>query len=69
MRRASHTDPEVAPAYAPTVNVELLQACREMVSLTTAAWCRADVDRGDLRYHAELHLAQVKRSFPEMESC
>jgi hypothetical protein len=46
-------------------NVELLRACRDMVSLKTAAWCWADVDRGDLRYHAEIHLAQVKRSLLE----
>jgi hypothetical protein len=27
------------------------------------AWCWADVERGDLRHHAETHLASLKRAF------
>ncbi len=61
----AHMDSEVLNTYGRMTNVELLRACREMVSLKTAAWCWDDVDRGDLRYHAEIHLAQVKRSFLE----
>ena len=61
----AHTDSEVPHAYSRMTNVELLRTCRDMVSLKTAAWCWADVDRGDLRYHAEIHLAQVKRSLLE----
>jgi hypothetical protein len=64
----AHTDSDVPLAYNATTNVELLQVCRDMVSLKTAAWCWADVDRGDLRYHAEIHLAHVKRSSPERHS-
>jgi thiamine kinase-like enzyme len=61
----AHTDSEVSEAYSRVTNFELLRVCRDMVSLKTAAWCWADVERGDLRYHAEIHLAQVKRSFHE----
>lgn len=61
----AHTDSEVPQAYSRMTNVELLKVCRDMVSLKTAAWCWADAERGDLRYHAEIHLAQVKRFFNE----
>ena len=61
----AHTAPEVQQAYSRTIHVELMRACRDMVSLKTAAWCWADFERGDLRYHAEIHLAQVKRAFHE----
>jgi len=61
----AHTAPEVSEAYSRTTNSELLRVCRDMVSLKTAVWCWADVERGDLRYHAKIHLANVKRSFAE----
>jgi thiamine kinase-like enzyme len=60
----AHT-PEVEHSYAGAHNAELLRACRDMVSVKTAAWCWMDVDRGDLRYHAEAHLAHVKHVFAE----
>lgn len=59
----AHMAPEVVRTYNRTTNAELLEVCRNMVSVKTAAWCWADADRGDLRYHAEIHLAEVKRLF------
>jgi hypothetical protein len=63
----AHTPLDVEHGCAGTVNAELLRTCREMVNVKTAAWCWADVDRGDLREHAELHLARVKEYFTECE--
>ena len=54
---------EGAVAYYPGVNADLLELCRNVVRLKTAAWCWADVNRGDLRYHAEAHLAYLKKAF------
>lgn len=56
----AHTAPDTEPHYAGIADAQLLQLCRDMVSVKTAAWCWADVNRGDLRYHAEVHLARVK---------
>jgi thiamine kinase-like enzyme len=61
----AHTAPETEHSYVVALNAPLLRSCREMVSVTTAAWCWMDVDRGDLRYHAEAHLAHVKELFAE----
>jgi hypothetical protein len=47
--------------YGESLNSELLWTCRSIVSVMTAALCWADVDRGDLREHAEMHLAHVKQ--------
>ena len=59
----AHTAPDTEAHYAGVVNAQLLRLCRDMVSVKTAAWCWADVNRGDLRYHAEVHLARVKEVF------
>jgi Ser/Thr protein kinase RdoA (MazF antagonist) len=61
----AHTAPDTEPHYAGVANAQLLRLCRDMVSVKTAAWCWADVNRGDLRYHAEVHLARVKEIFAE----
>ena len=58
----AHTDPETASHYG-AANTQLLQICRDMVSAKTAVWCWADVTRGDLRYHAEVHLKRAKEIF------
>jgi hypothetical protein len=63
----AHTAPDAELCYAGAANPTLLRACRDMVSVKTAAWCWADVDRGDLRYHAEVHLARVKEILAEYE--
>jgi Phosphotransferase enzyme family len=59
----AHTSPETAHAYAGDVDRQLLKTCRDLVRVKTAAWCWAGVDRGDLRYHAETHLAYLKEMF------
>ena len=56
----AHTSPDTVNSYAGAVDTQLLQICRDMVRVKTAAWCWAEVDRGDLRYHAETHLAHLK---------
>jgi hypothetical protein len=58
----AHTSPATVMHY-PGVNTESLELCRNVVRLKTAAWCWADVNRGDLRYHAEAHLAYLKKAF------
>jgi hypothetical protein len=59
----AHTSPETVDNYADAVDRQLLQTCRDLVRVKTAAWCWADLDRGDLRYHAETHLAYLKEMF------
>jgi len=59
----AHTSSDTVRNYARRVNAEILDACRGLVSVKTAAWCWADVNRGDLRFHAEMHLAHVKEVF------
>jgi thiamine kinase-like enzyme len=59
----AHTSPDTASSYAGAVDAHLLQTCRDMVRVKTAAWCWADAHRGDLRSHAETHLAHLKEMF------
>lgn len=59
----AHTSPDTVHNYAGAINAQLLQTCRELVRVKTAAWCWADVHRGDLLYHAEMHLAHLKKMF------
>jgi hypothetical protein len=56
----AHVDPEAEQSYGAPVHARLIWVCRSMASVKTAAFCWADVDRGDLREHAELHLAHVR---------
>jgi hypothetical protein len=59
----AHTSPDTAHNYGGVIDSQLLQTCRELVRVKTAAWCWANVDRGDLRHHAEMHLARLKKTF------
>jgi hypothetical protein len=59
----AHTSPDAAAHDAGAVNRQLLETCRDLVRVNTAAWCWADVNRGDLRSHAEMHLACVRERF------
>ena len=59
----AHMAPDGAGCYAGTVDAELLKTCRDLVRVKTSAWCWADVRRGDLRHHAEMHLAYLKKRF------
>jgi len=58
----AHLDSPAAPCFAAAVNAELLRLCQSMVSVKTATLCAADIDRGDMREHAEYHLAQVREN-------
>jgi len=58
----AHTSPETVRNYAGAVDARLLDICRDLVRVKTAAWCWADVHRGDLRDHAEMHLAHLKKN-------
>ncbi len=59
----AHTSPQTAAGYAGAVDPELLETCRNLVRLKTAVWCWSNVERGDLRFHAEAHLAYLKKTF------
>lgn len=61
----AHLEPEVERDYGEPRNDRLAFACRGMASVKTAVWCWADIDRGDLRDHAEFHLAQIRERFAE----
>lgn len=56
----AHVGPEAEQSYGASVHERLIWVCRSMGSVKTAAFCWAEVDRGDLREHAEMHLAHVR---------
>lgn len=55
-----HLDAQAEPLFRDLIQSELLWLCRGMASVKTATLCLADVDRGDMREHAEWHLAHVR---------
>jgi hypothetical protein len=57
---AAYLDDEVLEHYGDSLDRELLWVCRGMASVLTAALCWSDVDHGDLREHAEMHLEHVR---------
>ena len=58
----AHLDSAAAPLFADPVRAELLWLCQSMVSVKTATLCTAEIDRGDMREHAEFHLAHVREN-------
>lgn len=56
----AHLDPAAEPLFRDSVQPELLWLSRSMASLKTATLCAADIDRGDMREHAEWHLARIR---------
>ena len=56
----AHLDPNAEPFYGHPLQARLLWTCRAVASVKTAVWCWADVERGDLREHAEWHLGHVR---------
>jgi phosphotransferase family enzyme len=59
----AHLADEVAAAYPAPIDPATLASCRTLVSAKTAAWCWAGAARSpELRWHAEHHLAVVKRA-------
>jgi hypothetical protein len=43
-----------------TAAARLRQACRDMARVVAAIWCWSDVEKGDLRVHAQLHLDHIR---------
>jgi hypothetical protein len=62
----AHLESQAAPCFAASINTELLRLCQSMVSVKTATLCTAEIDRGDMREHAEYHLAQIKENVAAM---
>lgn len=58
----AHLESQAAPCFSGSINAELLWLCQSMVSVKTATWCTAEIDRGDMREHAEYHLAHVREN-------
>jgi hypothetical protein len=48
------------PDYGTPLDSHLLWICRSLISVMTAAFCWSDPERGDLREHAQMHLAHVR---------
>lgn len=58
----AHLDEGAEAFYGAAVDPRLMWVCRAMASVKTAALCWADIERGDLRDHAEWHLSHIKSS-------
>src|SRR5580658_8082300 len=56
----AHLDAQAEPLFRDLIQSELLWLCRSIASVKTATLCSADIDRGDMREHAEWHLAHVR---------
>ena len=57
----AHVDPGAEWYAGKPLDRELLRVCGRMISVMTAVFCWSDVDRGDLREHAEYHLERIRR--------
>jgi hypothetical protein len=53
-------DDQAIPLFGQVVQPELLWLCGSMASVKAATLCAADIDRDDMREHAEWHLAQIR---------
>ena len=56
----AHLDAEAEPFFGDSMDADVLWLCRNMVSVKTATLCTAEIDRGDMREHAEYHLAHIR---------
>jgi aminoglycoside/choline kinase family phosphotransferase len=56
----AHLDVQAEPFFRDLAQPELLWLCRSMASVNTATLCSAEIERGDMREHAEWHLARVR---------
>jgi hypothetical protein len=59
---AAHVDSQADSFFMDSMQEELLWLCRGMVSVKTATLCTAGIDRGDMREHAQYHLAHVREN-------
>lgn len=53
-------DPAVAARYPGPIDADLLALLNLLNRARVAVWCWAGADRGDMRWHAEHHLAYLK---------
>jgi hypothetical protein len=58
----AHLDSQAEPFFRDSTQAELLWLCRSMASVKTATLCTAEINRGDMREHAEYHLAHVREN-------
>ena len=65
----AHLDAEAEPLFRDSIQPELLWLCRGMASVKTTTLCAADIDRGDMREHAEWHLAHVRELITSGPPC
>ncbi len=57
----AHLKPEIARHYPAPIDGDAVALCRLVISATTSTWCWGGLDRGgDMRHHAEGHLAIVR---------
>jgi hypothetical protein len=56
----AHLDKPGEPLFRDLTQPQLLWLCRSMASVKTATLCAADIDRGDMREHAEWHLEYIR---------
>lgn len=56
----AHVEAGFESSYGDSFDRYLLWLCRSMASLKTAVLCWSDVERGDFREHAVLHLENIR---------
>jgi hypothetical protein len=56
----AHLAAEAEPFFCDLIQPKVLWLTRSMASVKTAVLCSADINRGDMREHAEWHLSYVR---------
>jgi hypothetical protein len=65
----AHLEQDGELGWGEPPDARLLWVCRALASVMTATWCWADVDRGDLRQHAQWHLNHIRATFaPQLQA-
>jgi hypothetical protein len=59
----AHLAPAAGEHAFQSARAGVIELCRNMVQIKTAALCAAEIDRGDMRAHAKYHLAAIKQKF------
>jgi Ser/Thr protein kinase RdoA (MazF antagonist) len=57
----AHIDDEAVDMYPERFDRRLLEACRALASIKTAAWCWVKFEHPSLQWHARHHLEVVRR--------
>ena len=61
----AHVTGGAVDAYSDSFDPSVLELCRALVSVKTAAWCWAKFEHPTLRWHARHHLAVVRQLMAE----